>query len=255
MSRNQILGIIVVIFGINLFLNIIGVGGELFWPLFFALAGYFLHTRSKRWLGSVSYIFAGFLFLRFLLNITFSLAGYLFAAFLIYAGYRLLKNKPVFDAGKKEEPDNKPETEPEKKVNLEKEDDHKKTKSSARPRKEHDFFIGEVRLMKKPFQLSDLTISGFVGDVKIDLSKAIIAEEESTILISGLIGDVDIYVPQDIEVCVSASAAIGDMKIIDEKRSGFGSKVFVMTNDYDESKRKVKISISLLIGDVDVRYL
>ncbi|VCT98553.1 hypothetical protein AIDNDMCJ_15550 [Bacillus safensis] len=109
--------------------------------------------------------------------------------------------------------------------------------------------------MKKPFQLSDLTISGFIGDVKIDLSKAIIAEEESTIVISGLIGDVDIYVPQDIEVCVSASAAIGDMKIIDEKRSGFGSKVYVMTNDYDESKRKVKISISLLIGDVDVRYL
>ena len=99
-----------------------------------------------------------------------------------------------------------------------------------------------------------MTISGFIGDVKIDLSKAIIAEEESTIVISGLIGDVDIYVPQDIEVCVSASAAIGDMKIIDEK-SGFGSKVYVMTNDYDESKRKVKISISLLIGDVDVRYL
>nr|WP_250620994.1 LiaF domain-containing protein [Bacillus subtilis] len=41
--------------------------------------------------------------------------------------------------------------------------------------------------MKKPFQLSDLTISGFIGDVKIDLSKAIIAEEESTIVISGLI--------------------------------------------------------------------
>ncbi|ALM27977.1 MULTISPECIES: cell wall-active antibiotics response protein LiaF [Bacillus] len=251
-SRNQILGIIVVIFGINLFLKIIGIGADLFWPVFFALAGYWLHSRSKRWLGSVSYIFAGFLFLKFLLNITFSLTGYLFAAFLIYAGYRLLKNKPVFDVDKKESSD---DGKPSLKVNLEKEGDQKKTKSQTKPRKEHDFFIGEVRLMKKPFQLSDLTISGFIGDVKIDLSKAIIAEEESTIVISGLIGDVDIYVPQDIEVCVSASAAIGDMKIIDEKRSGFGSKVYVMTNDYDESKRKVKISISLLIGDVDVRYL
>lgn len=56
-------------------------------------------------------------------------------------------------------------------------------------------------------------------------------------------------------MCECFSHAIGDMKIIDEKRSGFGSKVYVMTDNYDESKRKVKISISLLIGDVDVRYL
>ncbi|MDG3045343.1 hypothetical protein OE903_21345 [Bacillus sp. B6(2022)] len=39
--------------------------------------------------------------MKFLLNITFSLTGYLFAAFLIYAGYRLLKNKPVFDVDKR----------------------------------------------------------------------------------------------------------------------------------------------------------
>lgn len=33
-TRNQILGIIVVIFGINLFLKIIGIGADLFWPVF-----------------------------------------------------------------------------------------------------------------------------------------------------------------------------------------------------------------------------
>lgn len=125
-TRNQILGIIVVIFGINLFLKIIGIGADLFWPVFFALAGYWLHLRSKRWLGSVSYIFAGFLFLKFLLNITFSLTGYLFAAFLIYAGYRLLKNKPVFDVDKKETSD---DGKPSLKVNLEKRTIRRKQKA------------------------------------------------------------------------------------------------------------------------------
>lgn len=125
-TRNQILGIIVVIFGINLFLKIIGIGADLFWPVFFALAGYWLHSRSKRWLGSVSYIFAGFLFLKFLLNITFSLTGYLFAAFLIYAGYRLLKNKPVFDVDKKETSD---DGKPSLKVNLEKRTIRRKQKA------------------------------------------------------------------------------------------------------------------------------
>lgn len=139
---------------------------------------------------------------------------------MIYAGYRLLKNKPVFDVDKKETSD---EGKPSLKVNLEKRAIRRKQKA-RQSRAKSMTFIGEVRLMKKPFQLSDLTISGFIGDVKIDLSKAIIAEEESTIVISGLIGDVDIYVPQDIEVCVSASAAIGDMKIIDEKEAGLAVK-------------------------------
>lgn len=137
-TRNQILGIIVVIFGINLFLKIIGIGADLFWPVFFALAGYWLHSRSKRWLGSVSYIFAGFLFLKFLLNITFSLTGYLFAAFLIYAGYRLLKNKPVFDVDKKEtSEDGKPSL----KVNLEKRAIRRKQKARQSRAKSMTFLL------------------------------------------------------------------------------------------------------------------
>lgn len=137
-TRNQILGIIVVIFGINLFLKIIGIGADLFWPVFFALAGYWSHSRSKRWLGSVSYIFAGFLFLKFLLNITFSLTGYLFAAFLIYAGYRLLKNKPVFDVDKKETSD---DGKPSLKVNLEKRAIRRKQKARQSRAKSMTFLL------------------------------------------------------------------------------------------------------------------
>lgn len=103
----------------------------------FALAGYWLHSRSKRWLGSVSYIFAGFLFLKFLLNITFSLTGYLFAAFLIYAGYRLLKNKPVFDVDKKETSD---DGKPSLKVNLEKRTIRRKQKARQSRAKSMTFY-------------------------------------------------------------------------------------------------------------------
>jgi lia operon protein LiaF len=104
---------------------------------------------SRGWLGSVLYIFAAFLFLRNLFSATFNLFGYAFAAFLIrsspikklrrsgcllsvwaegfgcssfsrliffafaafliYAGYRLLKGKRVYEHK-------------EKKINLEKEE-------------------------------------------------------------------------------------------------------------------------------------
>ncbi len=47
-------------------------------------------------------------------------------------------------------------------------------------------------MMKDPFELNDLNVSGFIGDVKIDLSKAMIPEGESTMTISGVIGNVDV---------------------------------------------------------------
>lgn len=62
LTKNQLIGLIIVLFGISIFLQNSGLGDALFWPLAFLFAGYFLHKYSRRWLGSVMYIFAGFLF-------------------------------------------------------------------------------------------------------------------------------------------------------------------------------------------------
>jgi lia operon protein LiaF len=223
-----------------------GLGDAVFWPLCFLIAGYFFHKYSHRLLGSVMYVFAGLLFIKSLFSITFNLFGYFFAAFLIYAGYRMVTNQSVF--GDKEKT-----KDASKKVDLTKKKDesvHHGIQSAHR-----NFFIGEVRLIKNPFDLNDLNISGFIGDVKIDLSKAIIPEGESTIVISGLIGDIDIYVPADLEVAITSSAFVGDMDIIGDRSSGLSSKIHTVSPHYESSSRKVKISISLFIGDVDVRYI
>ncbi|MCY8960647.1 cell wall-active antibiotics response protein LiaF [Bacillus atrophaeus] len=243
MTKKQLLGLIIALFGISMFLQIIGIGDLLFWPLFFLIAGYFLKKYSRHWLGSVMYIFAAFLFLKNLFSITFNLFGYACAAFLIYAGYRLVKGKAVFDQDKKINLDKK-EKQPESSGQA----DYKQTELKS-------FFIGELRLMKNPFDLNDLNVSGFIGDVKIDLSKAIIPEGESTVVISGVIGNVDIYIPADLEVSVSSSAFIGDIDLIGSKTSGMSTKLYAASPDYSQAKRRVKISISLFIGDVDVKYL
>ncbi|MEK5084506.1 LiaRS two-component regulatory system accessory protein LiaF [Bacillus sp. FSL H8-0515] len=241
MTKKQLLGFIIALFGISMFLQIIGIGDLLFWPLFFLIAGYFLKKYSRDWLGSVMYIFAAFLFLKNLFSITFNLFGYAFAAFLIYAGYRLVKGKPVFEPN-------------EKRVNLNKKEQHEPPKDVKHPDM-RSFFIGELQMMKQPFDLNDLNISGFIGDIKIDLSKAMIPEGESTIVISGVIGNVDIYVPSDLEVAVSSAVFIGDINLIGSKKSGLSTKVYAASSDFSESKRRVKVSVSLFIGDVDVKYV
>ncbi|WP_121643261.1 LiaRS two-component regulatory system accessory protein LiaF [Bacillus vallismortis] len=241
MTKKQLLGLIIALFGISMFLQIIGIGDLLFWPLFFLIAGYFLKKYSRDWLGSVMYIFAAFLFLKNLFSITFNLFGYAFAAFLIYAGYRLLKGKPIFEPN-------------EKRVDLTKKERHEPPKDEKHPDM-RSFFIGELQMMKQPFDLNDLNISGFIGDIKIDLSKAMIPEGESTIVISGVIGNVDVYVPSDLEVAVSSAVFIGDINLIGSKKSGLSTKVYAVSPDFSESKRRVKVSVSLFIGDVDVKYV
>ncbi|WP_087991104.1 LiaRS two-component regulatory system accessory protein LiaF [Bacillus vallismortis] len=241
MTKKQLLGLIIALFGISMFLQIIGIGDLLFWPLFFLIAGYFLKKYSRDWLGSVMYIFAAFLFLKNLFSITFNLFGYAFAAFLIYAGYRLVKGKPIFEPN-------------EKRVDLNKKERHKPAKDDKHPDM-RSFFIGELQMMKQPFDLNDLNISGFIGDIKIDLSKAMIPEGESTIVISGVIGNVDIYVPSDLEVAVSSAVFIGDINLIGSKKSGLSTKVYAASSDFSESKRRIKVSVSLFIGDVDVKYV
>ncbi|MFH0347922.1 LiaRS two-component regulatory system accessory protein LiaF [Bacillus vallismortis] len=241
MTKKQLLGMIIALFGISMFLQIIGIGDLLFWPLFFLIAGYFLKKYSRDWLGSVMYIFAAFLFLKNLFSITFNLFGYAFAAFLIYAGYRLVKGKPIFEPN-------------EKRVDLNKKERHEPAKDDKHPDM-RSFFIGELQMMKQPFDLNDLNISGFIGDIKIDLSKAMIPEGESTIVISGVIGNVDIYVPSDLEVAVSSAVFIGDINLIGSKKSGLSTKVYAASSDFSESKRRIKVSVSLFIGDVDVKYV
>ncbi|CAN2247739.1 LiaRS two-component regulatory system accessory protein LiaF [Bacillus vallismortis] len=241
MTKKQLLGLIIALFGISMFLQIIGIGDLLFWPLFFLIAGYFLKKYSRDWLGSVMYIFAAFLFLKNLFSITFNLFGYAFAAFLIYAGYRLIKGKPIFEPN-------------EKRVDLTKKERHEPPKDEKHPDM-LSFFIGELQMMKQPFDLNDLNISGFIGDIKIDLSKAMIPEGESTIVISGVIGNVDVYVPSDLEVAVSSAVFIGDINLIGSKKSGLSTKVYAVSPDFSESKRRVKVSVSLFIGDVDVKYV
>ena len=241
MTKKQLLGLIIALFGISMFLQIIGIGDLLFWPLFFLIAGYFLKKYSRDWLGSVMYIFAAFLFLKNLFSITFNLFGYAFAAFLIYAGYRLVKGEPIFEPN-------------EKQVNLNKKEHHDPPKDVKHPDM-RSFFIGELQMMKQPFDLNDLNVSGFIGDIKIDLSKAMIPEGESTIVISGVIGNVDIYVPSDLEVAVSSAVFIGDINLIGSKKSGLSTKVYAASTDFSESKRRVKVSVSLFIGDVDVKYV
>ncbi|SFJ76736.1 cell wall-active antibiotics response protein LiaF [Thermoflavimicrobium dichotomicum] len=128
-------------------------------------------------------------------------------------------------------------------------------RSGSKNRDRNKQWIGKFHRLESNYELQDLQISHGFTDVKLDLTKAMISEGEKQIMISGWIGDVNIYLPYDLEVSVDASVTLGKLEVLGREARGFRPHLETETPGYAMSKRKVKILVSVLFGDVSVRCL
>jgi predicted membrane protein len=90
------------------------------------------------------------------------------------------------------------------------------------------------------------------GDVKLDFTQAQLRAGETHIRINGLIGDVDVLAPADAGVAVSASGLIVDLRTPTDKVDRFLSPANSASLNYASAERKVHVSTTFLIGDIDV---
>lgn len=118
-------------------------------------------------------------------------------------------------------------------------------------------FIGDVHLGQDYFQLKPMNVSHFIGDTIIDLTKAQIPYGETKINISAFIGDVKVFIPDDMDlgIVATSNAFIGDLKVLSQKEGGFMSSVEVHSPHYGEASKKVKLVVSVFIGDVKVNMV
>lgn len=121
-------------------------------------------------------------------------------------------------------------------------------------RREVSSLLGDF-ILRHRFELYDMKINNGLGDVKIDLSQAIIAHGDTTIEIFAGLGDVQLYVPYDLDVYVQASVLIGTLDVLNYKQSGFTRRTQTKSAGYNEATKRVNILVTLGIGDVDVRYV
>ncbi|MEX2460065.1 MAG: cell wall-active antibiotics response protein LiaF [Paenibacillaceae bacterium] len=138
--------------------------------------------------------------------------------------------------------------------------DHNWKGSNYSHYKQHDkvnrsSFIGDIYFGQESWELSPLNISLFIGDTIIDLTKASIPDGETSIHVSSFIGNLKIFIPNDmqIEVSVTASAFISDMKVLDRYESGLFKNLHAQTRDYVDGDKKIRIIVSTFIGDVIVK--
>lgn len=120
---------------------------------------------------------------------------------------------------------------------------------------ERSNFIGDIHLGHDYWELEPTVVSHFIGDTVIDLTKARIPYGETKLTVSSFIGDVKVFVPNDVqvEISVTASAFIGDMKVLDRHEGGMFRHMKYDTKHYMEAEKKINLTVSMFIGDVFVK--
>lgn len=123
------------------------------------------------------------------------------------------------------------------------------------PKDSRSSLIGDFHLTSGRFELSQLHVWHGIGDVVIDLSRAMLMKEEALLVVEGWVGDVTIYVPVDLPVLVSAELTVGDLEVFSHRQGGVNRSLMIRSDHYDQAVHKVNLHISLLVGDIKVKYI
>jgi Cell wall-active antibiotics response 4TMS YvqF len=95
----------------------------------------------------------------------------------------------------------------------------------------------------------------FVGDVRLDMSRAQFPVGETTIYLNAFVADIDVSVPSDIAVSLSMTSFVADAEFNGQRVERFLSGVQMSTPDYATAERKLRLVTTCFVGDVNVKMM
>ncbi len=167
---------------------------------------------------------------------------------LIYIGLRILFRKKSFHVNIDFDDMIKKEHEYEETIIMDRVDEKER-----KPKRVYKgSLIGDINMGRELFELENLHLWNGIGDVDLDLTRAILPEGEAKILIAGWIGDIDVIVPKDMAIWVEVRIRIGEIRLFNINEGGFTKEQNYKSPGYDEAFQKVHMIIDLKIGDIRV---
>jgi lia operon protein LiaF len=268
--NKMIAGVMIILTGIGLILDslhIISFGLFDLWPMILVYFGVRWWTNGQRVRGGIVAGLGAFLALAYwgLIELVLPLA-------LIYFGFRLIRSRkpsaverygareeqvvppPVYSSNELHRKETRARTEAGPFTGMQPEPPLGPA-GILLPKDSRSSLIGDFHLTSGRFELSHLHIWHGVGNVVIDLSRAMIVQEEALLVVDGWVGDVTIYVPVDLPVAVSAEVSIGDLEVFGHRQGGLNRSVTIRSEHYEQAAQKVTLNISLIVGDIDVKYI
>jgi hypothetical protein len=114
-------------------------------------------------------------------------------------------------------------------------------------------FAGDVRLGGPGWRVEHTDFYQWVGQVRLDLSDARLAEGTTPLRFGMFAGEVDITVPADIGVRASARMFAGEIHLLGHEAQGVSPHLSVESDDYAAAPRRVDIDVEIWAGEVRVR--
>lgn len=127
--------------------------------------------------------------------------------------------------------------------------------------------VGNIRIGDKPFVLSDNRIKVGIGEIYINLNKALIEEGETFLLLKNYTGSIVVIVPEDLAVDIVAKIKIGECRVFKEEilvdegnsKEGFdevdSNQIIYRSENYNDAIKKVNIRAYASIGSIDIKKL
>lgn len=106
---------------------------------------------------------------------------------------------------------------------------------------------------RDPWVLQNTSMWHILGELDIDLSLAIVEGSHNVLMFQGVVGDIDMSLFEGYGIEIEAFVLFGQIELGQERRTGIFNRVNWRSPNYDACEQKVKIMISYIIGDIDIR--
>jgi len=128
--------------------------------------------------------------------------------------------------------------------------DNAQSETSGRLR--YSKMLGDMYIDCKGKNLSNVEISTGVGDLELNLNEGILSKGLNRVIISGFIGDIRIFVSKEMSFFSHCSNFIGDIDLGGQRTSGFGNTLEHDDPGYDQAESKLYVAANSFIGNIKV---
>ncbi|MNT92749.1 hypothetical protein D3C71_1857340 [compost metagenome] len=92
-----------------------------------------------------------------------------------------------------------------------------------------------------------------LGETDLDLSLAMAEDKETIMLFQGIFGDMDLHLADNYGVEIEAFVLFGSIEFGNHRDTGMMNRLNWKSPNYETSEQRIKVSVSYLMGDLDVR--
>lgn len=112
--------------------------------------------------------------------------------------------------------------------------------------------LGDVVVRSASQTFKGGSVSTLLGDARVDLTGARIADGAHELRVHGLLGSSTIILPRGTPYAITASTTFGTLTLPAEHKGGFASRVSMQSPSFATSPGRITISVSHIFGDTRV---